>query len=46
MFNSTGVLPLSKGTNVYMTPEAEVKYYSSGYLEGNSCPARVKYYVW
>ncbi|WP_256169469.1 hypothetical protein [Enterocloster bolteae] len=34
MFNSTGVLPLSKGTDVYMTPEAEVKYYSSGYLKG------------
>lgn len=34
LFNSSGVLPLSKGANIYMTPEAEVRHYSSGYLDG------------
>jgi len=33
MFNRSGVLPLSKGANIQMTPEIEVRHYSSGYLD-------------
>ena len=33
IFNRSGVFPLSKGVNVQMTPESEVRHYSSGYLD-------------
>jgi hypothetical protein len=33
MFNRSGVLPLSKGINVQMTPKIEVRHYLSGYLD-------------
>jgi len=32
LFNRSGVLPLSKGAIVKMTPGSEVRHYSSGYL--------------
>lgn len=38
MFNSLGVYPLSKGTNIYMTPGSEVRHYFNGYLDGIVVP--------
>lgn len=41
MFNRSGVLPLSKGAIAKMTPDSEVRHYSSGYLNGIVVPPRL-----
>ena len=42
MYNHSGVLPLSKGSNVQMTPESEVRHYSNGYLDEIVVPPELK----
>lgn len=38
VFNRSGVLPLSKGMTVQMTPDSEVRHYTNGYLDGIVAP--------
>jgi len=38
LFNRSGVLPLSKGVTVQMTPDSEVRHYTNGYLDGIVTP--------
>lgn len=39
MFNRSGVLPLSKGITVQMTPDSEIRHYTNGYLDGIFSPS-------
>ncbi|ACL18694.1 hypothetical protein Dhaf_0628 [Desulfitobacterium hafniense DCB-2] len=39
LFNRSGVLLLSKGVTVQMTPDSEVRHYTNGYLDGIVAPS-------
>ena len=42
MFNRSGVLPLSKGSSIQMTPKCEVRHYSNGYCDTIIVPPELK----
>ncbi|MCL5048259.1 MAG: hypothetical protein M1374_05690 [Firmicutes bacterium] len=40
MFNRSGVLPLTEGMTVWMTPNSEVRHYTNGYLNKIVTPSK------